>query len=227
MYVRMYVEYMPPAPPPFNLNFSFGHDQLGFLVGSRLAPPVLFRGAPPPPTVTRLFFEVSRLGTTFPFKTLAPSTDCSPCPHLTPPHPTPPHSTPPSRLPRNPFPFSQSSIPFCLQSRVIRLPTQVHAFLSSIRKYTHELTVDGKLPTDEELGDKLGATVQKIQVRGAGRCCPSCILLYAQRRTFFSSSVATSTGRFPYPIPLEGNPLSYKGMYTLRYEALLWEAFQQ
>lgn len=55
----------------------------------------------------------------------------------------------------------------CAQSRVIRLPTQVHAFLSSIRKYTHELTVDGKLPTDEELGDKLGATVQKIQVCAA------------------------------------------------------------
>ncbi|CBN79859.1 chloroplast RNA-polymerase sigma factor precursor [Ectocarpus siliculosus] len=49
------------------------------------------------------------------------------------------------------------------QSRVIRLPTQVHAFLSSIRKYTYELTVDGKVPTDEELGDKLGATVEKIQ----------------------------------------------------------------
>ena len=52
-----------------------------------------------------------------------------------------------------------------VQSQVIRLPTGVHAFLSSIRKYTHELTVDGRLPTDEELGDKLGATVQKIQVR--------------------------------------------------------------
>ncbi|CAB1106413.1 unnamed protein product [Ectocarpus sp. CCAP 1310/34] len=49
------------------------------------------------------------------------------------------------------------------QSRVIRLPTQVHAFLSSIRKYTYELTVDGRVPTDEELGDKLGATVEKIQ----------------------------------------------------------------
>lgn len=47
---------------------------------------------------------------------------------------------------------------------MIRLPRQVHEFLSSIRKYTLELTVDGKLPTDEELGDKLGATVQKIRV---------------------------------------------------------------
>lgn len=51
-----------------------------------------------------------------------------------------------------------------VQSRIIRLPASVHDFLNSVRKYTIELTVDGKLPTDEELGDKLGATVEKIQV---------------------------------------------------------------
>lgn len=69
-----------------------------------------------------------------------------------------------SSPPSPPFLFFFPPRRLVVQSRVIRLPTQVHEFLSSIRKYTFELTVNGKLPTDEELGDKIGATVEKIQV---------------------------------------------------------------
>ncbi|CAN0295222.1 unnamed protein product [Ectocarpus sp. 12 AP-2014] len=80
------------------------------------------------------------------------------------------------------------------QSRVIRLPTQVHAFLSSIRKYTYELTVDGKVPTDEELGDKLGATVEKIQHYRQAALCTDSISLDTRASNKVSDGAADDLG---------------------------------